>query len=452
MKRILLIPMVVIVGLLGLLWSLKDLSPAQLSSATGLGNGLGAKLFCSGRHISGFSDERLVDDIATYSALTRYIDYTELPEGGISASLAGSGPAIARFRPGLGCTLEFAEGSVLDGVMPPARPTPSTEPWPRGSGDTPGDKAMQDLLDAVLAQDNAAGLDTRALLVVQDGKVLAEAYAEGIDRQTPLLGWSMGKSVTAMMLGQLEARGELDLNEQGLFPQWQGDERSTINLKNLLQMSSGLAFSEDYVPGNDSTLMLFMSPSAADVAMQSPLEHPPGSFFYYSSGTTNLLSLLLYQRVGGDTQSLLDFYEREVQAPMGLENTWMELDASGVFVGSSYVYATARDWGRFGHVMVNDGLINGQRIVTPDWIARATEPNNSDNYRRYGYQFWLNRGDAALEWPSLPASAYAMQGNRKQVVMMLPQQRAVIVRLGWSPGDYPVDERFARITGSLTGP
>ena len=448
MKRLLLASVIVITLALVLLWRLADISPTQLPAATALANGLGAKLMCSGKFISGLGQQRLVDDIATYSGLTRAIDYT-FSDDSVSASLWGSGPALAKFRPGLGCTLEYSDHNSLDKITLPAASTIPDAPWPAGSGGQPQDPGMQSLLMEIIATDNAAGLDTRALLVVRDGRILAEVYGPGIDRDTALLGWSMGKSLTAMMIGRLETMGRINDSEHALFPAWRDDERAAITVKNLLQMSSGLDFSEEYVPGNDSTRMLFMSPGAAAVAQQSDLAYAPGTHFSYSSGTTNLLSRLVYERAGGNTEQLLQFYQDEIATPLALENTWMELDADGVFVGSSYVYATARDWARFGYVLLNDGKINGHSIVSPDWIARAVAPNASDNDARYGYQLWLNDGRDERVWPSLPRTAYAMKGNREQKVLLLPEQDALIVRLGWTAGRYPLDDRAGRILRAL---
>ncbi|MCB1843097.1 MAG: serine hydrolase, partial [Halioglobus sp.] len=347
-----------------------------------------------------------------------------------------------------GCTLEYGDASPLDGVRVPARPAAGAARWPEGDDTGPANDGMQALLADMLAADNAAGLDTRALLVARAGRVIAEAYADGIDSNTPLLGWSMGKSVTAIMVGRLEYLGLLKPDERALFPAWAQDERAQISLEDMLQMSSGLRFVEDYVPGSDATRMLFESPSAAQVAVDSPLAHAPGTHFYYSSGTTNLLSLLVYQRAGDTAQAQVDFFQREIAAPLGLRNTTLEADASGVFVGSSFVYAPARDWARFGQLLLNAGQINGERVLSEDWVRRARQPNGSENDRRYGYQLWLNAGGDPW-WPSLPRSAYAMQGNRNQLVMMLPEHNVVIVRLGWTPDDYPADANVARILAAL---
>ena len=219
-------------------------------------------------------------------------------------------------------------------------------------------------------------------------------------------------------------------------------------MENLLQMSSGLAFNEVYVPGSDATRMLFNAYSAAAVALDKPLEHQPGRHFSYSSGTTNLLSALLVERLGG-TQGAIDYLYSDFLAPLGMTRTVFEPDPSGVFVGSSYIYASARDWGRLGQLMLEDGELNGVRLLPTDWVARASRPSVALNDPRYGYQFWLNRGGEKLRWHGLPEDAYAMMGNRGQVVMIIPSARTVIVRLGWSASDYPVAERFSALLLAL---
>ena len=432
-----------------LLWLLAGISPRQMPSAVGLATGLGAKLACSGEYVSGFDQTRIVDDLASYSVLTRLLRLEPVAGRGVAASLLASDVAVARYRPGLGCALQYAGHNALNDVVVPVVQRNPGAPWPLGDAVGVPDPGLSSLLAEMLEADNAAGLDTRAWLVLQHGSILAEAYAPGITPDTPLLGWSMGKSVTAIMLGRLRAQGRITLDETDLFSAWADDERATISLQNMLQMSSGLAFSEDYIPGSDSTRMLFMAPSASEVAMASTLEHPPGQYFAYSSGTTNLLARLVSERVGGTPQALVDFIAREISLPLGLQNTTFELDASGVFVGSSFIYAPARDWARFAYLMLNEGTINGHRVLDANWVARARHPNSSDNEPRYGYQFWLNRGGPNLRWPALPEDAYAMQGNRAQVVMLVPSRQAAIVRLGWTAGEYPTDTHFARILAQL---
>ena len=191
--------------------------------------------------------------------------------------------------------------------------------------------------------------------------------------------------------------------------------------------------------------MLFTEASAAGYVLEKPAQHPPGTHFNYSSGAANILSRLHHDRTGANLSSTYQDYRRHILQPMGFQHAVFEADASGVFVGSSYFYASARDWARLGQLMLNQGVINGERIVSAEWVARSVAPNDSVNEKAYGYQWWLNRGDAQLRWPGLPEDAYAAQGNRQQWVMVIPSQELVIVRLGWTAGGYPANERFADI-------
>jgi CubicO group peptidase (beta-lactamase class C family) len=232
------------------------------------------------------------------------------------------------------------------------------------------------------------------------------------------------------------------VSENNLFAQWADDDRAQISVENLLHMSSGLDFDEVYAPGSDATRMLFMDTVASDVPLQSALAQAPGSHFYYSSGTTNLLTLLFNERVGGPQNALNHLYQ-DILWPLGMRHTTLEPDASGVFVGSSNIYASARDWARLGQVFLRQGALNGVQIADESYMQAAIQPNSSNNSPAYGYQVWLNRGGNKLRWPDLPADAFAFTGNRGQVVMMIPSLDAVLVRMGWSARYYPRNERFA---------
>ena len=254
----------------------------------------------------------------------------------------------------------------------------------------------------------------------------------------------MGKTLTSVLIGHLAYTGRLDPEERALFDAWSADDRRDIRVEDLLQMSSGLDFDETYAPGSDATHMLFAAHSASEVALGSVPAYPPGTHFAYSSGTTNLLMRLFAERLGGP-QAALDTLYRDVLGPLGMRHTIVEPDPSGIFVGSSYVYATARDWARLGLLLVNGGELDGRRIVSEDWVRRARQPNRSANDPRYGYQLWLNGGGSERRWAGLPDDAFAMLGNRQQIVMMVPSRDAVIVRLGWSDGSYPVSDNFAAL-------
>jgi CubicO group peptidase (beta-lactamase class C family) len=443
--RKLIVAVVLLLCLLGLAKPAFNISPFALGDVAPVASGLGAKLACSHRYLTGLSPEQIASDLASYSVAYRLVELDFDDEQRVSrANLFGLAPKRARYREGLGCTLEIGDTSPLDEVTVPTVITPSDNPWPAGeSVDTLSARA-QVALDHLLQRDAAGGYDSRALLIVRNGEVIAESYGDGFHASTRHLGWSMGKSVTAMLLGSLEYRNLLKPAETELFAAWSGDKRATISVENLLQATSGLAFNEIYAPGSDATRMLFDAHSTAAIAMAKPLEHPPGRHFSYSSGTTNLLAALLVERLGG-TQAAVDYLYRDFLQPLGMANTVLELDPSGVFVGSSYIYASARDWGRLGQLMLDGGILNDHRLLARDWVTRATLPNAALNDPRYGYQFWLNAGSDQPRWPGLPMDAYAMMGNRGQVVMIIPSTRTVIVRLGWSAVDYPVDERFSSL-------
>jgi CubicO group peptidase (beta-lactamase class C family) len=419
----------------------------DLPSALSVGTGMAAKLACSGRFISGLDDARITEDLASYSGLYRQIEL-RAGEREVSASLFGMAQTSATWRPGIGCSLDIGDTAPLDRLVP-STVAQRAAPWPRGDQVEDTDPVAQAVLEAILLADNAAGLETRALVMVRDGRIIAEHYADGFGADTPLLGWSMGKSVTAIMVGRLQQLGLLPADERAfhegpLFPAWAGDARRDIRLVHLLQMTSGLDWDETYAPGSDSTRILFQVASASDVAMLSAPGRPPGEYFYYSSGTTNLLSRFVHDRLGG-AQPQLDFFARQLLDPLGMRHTLFEPDPSGVFVGSSYIYASGRDWARLGLLMLNRGEFAGQALLAQDWVDRAVTPNGSANDPRYGYQFWLNAGGETLRWPGLPEDAYAMMGNRSQVVMIVPSANVVLVRLGWTAGEYPLEANFRRL-------
>ncbi|MFT4887379.1 MAG: CubicO group peptidase (beta-lactamase class C family) [Pseudohongiellaceae bacterium] len=422
--------------------------PAFILSAPGVATGIGSKLLCSARFVSGFSAEQSFDDLVQYSPLLDLLDAsTDENAKIVKTSFLGVSTKTASYISGLGCSVDYP-GYTQRQELKTQPYSSSNEPWPLGNKIASLQPEMQALLESQVIRDNVAGLNTRALLVVHNGFILGEAYAQGADSTTPLLGWSMAKSLTSVMLGNLELRGLLNLDASPEFSEWINDARSKIKITDLLTMSDGLDFSEQYNPGDDATTMLFTSPSASDFTLARPLAHEPGTRFNYSSGTANVLSRIYLDVLGGPQQSY-DDYKTNIAGPLGFQNAVFEVDASGAFFGSSYLYASARDWARLGQLMVNGGAINGREIVTQDWIDRATAPNTTENQKAYGYQWWLNRGNEYLRWPDIPNDAYAAQGNRQQNMMIVPSKNVVIVRLGWTAGRYPVNQNFSEIIAVL---
>ncbi len=422
-------------------------SPWRIGDAIGVATGMGAKLACSGYFVVGQSKHQIIDDLASYSPVNKklVIHYDDINLS-VSASLFGLGEMSAHYRKGLGCTLNVGDSKQLDGVTVPPL-SRSKAPWPMGASAMALNTDRQRLVDDIVTNDNALGYQTRALLVVENGEIVAESYAEDFGPETPQMGWSMAKSLTAIMLGRMEYLGIADMDTAALFTQWESDARQHIALKDLLQMSSGLVFDETYAPGSDSTYMLFGANSASDVALNKPAGHEPGTRFSYSSGTSNILMRWMHDHLGGAEQSV-DFLYQSLYEPLGMRHTILEPDPSGVFVASSFVYASARDWGRLGLLMLNKGEINGRRILSEEWVERAVTPNDSKNNTNYGFQFWLNQRGGKQPWPSLPEDTFYMSGNRKQFVVVVPSKKMVVVRLGWTKGRYPIQENISTILAS----
>lgn len=427
------------------------ITPSYIISAPGVASGIGAKLLCSSVFVSGFSEHQAFEDLLQYSPILERLSVEyDHDQRQVHTSFYGLAPTTASYVDGIGCANTydgFSQRAELETTPLPV----FTSRWPHGNRVETINNSLQELTNALVAQDNAAGLNTRALLVVHRGNIVAESYAQGADEETPLLGWSMAKSLMGLMLGNLEYRGLLSTDEPAGFAQWQDDERRDIRIEHLLTMTDGLDFSEEYNPGDDATAMLFTQASASDYVLQQGLAAAPGSNFNYSSGTANVLSRIYFDRTGGTLADSLQDYREHIAVPLSFQHSVFETDASGVLVGSSYLYASARDWARMGQLMLNQGVLNGVRIVSEDWVNRSIQPNNSLNQRAYGYQWWLNSDGSSdyRRWPELPADAYSANGNRQQYTMIVPSADTVIVRLGWTSGRYPVGERFAQILNAL---
>ncbi len=431
--------------------------------------GISAQLACAGLFVSHRKlDDVVKEDVVRLSPLTKWNRY-QIGQNSVSVTALGLVTRTAVYRPQVGCTLlvDSDLGTLArqaDGVSAPPSPS-NTQPWPSGNmvdltAVPEGvDRAALDRAVADSFRDNTPNrdIDTRAIVVVYDGHIVAERYAPGFDKDTRLLGWSMSKSVTAALIGTLIASGNLALDTPPPVPEWKdkADPRSRITLRQLLNMSSGLAFNEPYDPGSDSTKMLFESHDTGAYAAARPLAHPPGTFWSYSSGTANILSRLVFQQTGGSLATYEAYAHKVLFDPLGMSSATMEPDESGSFVGSSYFYATARDWARFGLLFLNRGTSNGHRLLPERFVDFVRAPAPADPRKGYGGHFWLNGlakpGSKDREFPHLPTDMYAAEGHNDEFVAIFPSRNAVIVRLGWTVGSasFDRDKHFAAILKTL---
>jgi len=414
-----------------------------------VGTGFAAKNLCSAVFVSGRDPAVVINEDLAFLASYKVSAEVDRDEGSATASIYGFAKRKAVYRPGLGCALApmGAGGTIERGPAPKPALAPEEFdliPWPRGelvSGDLPPgvDKAKLDLaMDWAFAEPDPQRLiRTRAVVVVYQGAIIAERYAEGYGKYTPLIGWSMTKAVTNALVGILVKQGKLDVSQPAPVPEWSDptDPRNRITLDQLLRMSSGLQFQEEYeeTPLSDCNVMLFIEPDAAAFAANKPLEAAPDEKWSYSSGTTNIISRVVRQTVPGGLLDYHNFPRRELFDRIGMNSAILETDPSGTFVGSSFMYATARDWARFGLLYLNDGVWLGERVLPEGWVEYSTTPtpNTLPGKRGYGAQFHLNSGGAWM--PSLPGDVYAMLGYDGQSVTVLPSSGLVVVRLGLTP-------------------
>lgn len=348
-------------------------------------------------------------------------------------SLAAS---TARFRPGLGCTLEgpSAEPAALDRMT--RNPARTVQPS-AGLATATRNQAIEATLDD-LFRDVRGGFGTRAVVILHDGHVVGERYAEGFSQDTPLPGWSMTKSVTSALVGLLVDAGRIDLHAPVGLELWKtpGDPRAAITWDHLLRMSSGLEFSEDYtLPNSDAIQMLIglARVSKGEFAARRPLAYPVDTHWSYSSGTTNLLHFAILERVfGGDLEAYLGFPRDALFRPLGMTSAILEPDGRGAFVGSSFMFATARDWARFGLLFLNEGRVDHARLLSAEWIRYSAAPTPTEPEGSYGAHWWLNTDPAVGErrWPALPSDILVASGFEGQNLVVVPDWRLVVVRLG----------------------
>jgi CubicO group peptidase (beta-lactamase class C family) len=265
---------------------------------------------------------------------------------------------------------------------------------------------------------------------------VAERYAPGFSADMPLPGWSMTKSVIGALVGILVGAGRLSPSARELLPEWPAsDDRSGIRLEDLLRMRSGLEFFESYFNMSSHVVqMLFNRPDAGAYAASLRLAHRPGTTWSYASGTTNILSRIVRRAVG--EADYPEFPRRALFDPIGMRSATLEPDASGTFVGSSFMLATARDWARFGQLHLQDGVWAGQRVLPEGWVRFSTTPTPQSPGGCYGAHWWLKlqkeMGGESGEARRIPADAYFALGHEGQTLSVIPSRGLVVVRLGLS--------------------
>ncbi|MRW90523.1 serine hydrolase [Duganella sp. FT80W] len=409
-----------------------------------VGANYGAKIVCSNVFIAGRDGQAvLADDVqAPGHPILKYLKVSvDAQRKTVRTQFLGFvGDGLAVYRPGTGCAV-VPDGDVERAAQYQFNPikiwAPSPNvPWPTGSlADT--DAAVQALLD----QDALAGPGMRGMAVIYRGRLVAQRYGAGFTSASPLLGWSMTKTVSAALVGMQVADGKLALTQSGFLP---GDA-GKVTLAQLMAMSSGLRWNEGYGDVSDVTRMLYLEPDMAAFTATQPLEAAPGTKWNYSSGTTVLLSRIWQRAAGGPeaagaAAAALSLPHDRLFAPLGMSSAVMEADARGSMVGSSYMYATTQDWARFGQFLLQDGIWQGKRILPEGFVDGMRQPvaASGGQYGQGQVWRWGPSGDTPEgQNPDtrfqLPADTYWMEGHDGQSIAIVPSLQLVVVRLGLTP-------------------
>lgn len=368
-------------------------------------------------------------------------DEVNMDEKSAVASVFGLNQRKAIYRDGLGSVLINDDFDITAPYAKPKRTIFKTNlPFPYGNlpqKDTTFNDVDYNKIKASVAtlfdKEGESIKKTRAVIVLYKDQIIEEKYAEGYDKNSVLLGWSMTKSILATNFGVLQKQGKININDKAPIREWQNDDRKEITINNLLQMNCGLAWDEDYGSISDATTMLYLDEDMTKPQIFKKAIHKPNEFWYYSSGVSNLLSGILRQQFDS-YQEYLDFPYREFIDKIGMHSMLLETDMAGNYVGSSYAWGTPRDWAKFGLLYLHKGNWNGEQIFNPEWVDYVTTPTPTSE-GNYGGHFWLNSGGF---YPDAPRDMYSANGFQGQRVFIIPSKDLVIVRFGFI-GDAGVD-------------
>ena len=426
-KAVLTIALLVMLGLCAWL-AIKRPESVQLASA------YAAKTVCSNVFIAKRdADEVIRTDVQFAEHLVAKLMKIDVDVANrrVEAAFLGLfGKRRAAYADWYGCTL-VSNDENLDRAI--ASPLPSPPPpdslWPVGEKALLSDNRR---LLAAIEDPILQGPGMRAIVVVHDGRIIAETYGEGFTASTPLLGWSMTKTVNAVLVGMAIKDGRLSLDQKNLFPQWAGDARATISVADLMAMSSGLEFNEDQGLLSDVARMELLVRDAAAFARDKPLVAAPGTEFRYGSGSSVLLARIWQNAIGA---AALTYPRERLFKPLGMTSAVFEADPSGTFLGEAQLYANAHDWARFGEFMRLGGEWNGQQLLPPGFVDYMRSPASASDQGHgpvYGQgQLWLAAGLGF----DLPADTFMLNGHIRQTMTIIPSRKLVILRMGMTRED-----------------
>ena len=417
-----------------------------------------AKGMCSSVFLAGKTPERVKAEDLSFFPISMAKCNIDYEEKSVTAKVLGLAKRKAVFREGLGAVLVLdipeEELRAESFQIPDPGYSQDTIPWPLGDvlpATLPEGVDYEKLEAIVQGAFDKPGSEpfkkTLGLAVVYENQLISEHYLEGYDAWTRFHGWSMTKSAAGAMTGALVDEGRIDIHSPANIPEWAGDGRKNIRVEDIIHMSSGLKWLENYFTISDATVMLMQSDDMFSSARGCELEHEPGSFWNYSSGDANLLSGLLRIAIGDEDEYHAYLYKRLFHR-IGMLHTIVETDASGLFVASSFSYGTTRDWARFGLLFLNQGIFEGDTVLSSEWVDFMKSPAPaSDGY--YAGAFWLKEPQEENALTDVPGDIFFADGFQGQRVYIIPSKKLVVVRMGYSLSNISMNELLRDIITAL---
>ncbi|MNX24698.1 6-aminohexanoate-dimer hydrolase [compost metagenome] len=412
-------------------------------------SGYASKEICSGTFVSGLDPDQVYADMVKPEGAIGYISplihfNVNREKREVTTTIAGLYKTQAAYGEGTGCMLvhrpEDGNLAATADFNSPVGPSNSQVPEIAGPAVVvPRNEQLRAALDrAFTEREQPPYIRTQAIVVVKDGKIVAERYATGIGVDTQLLGFSATKSVTNALIGILVRQGKLNVDQSAPIAAWSNDDdpRHVITIDELLRQTSGLALKQTSSGFDPASRMVFLERDMAGFAENAKLAAPPGREWAYTDGNYILLSRIIRDAVGGHASDVRQFAQRELFGPIGMKHVTLEFDATGTPNGAMSMLASARDWARFGLLYLQGGMAGTDRILPRGWVKYSSSQTLNTGY---GAGFWINSttsGNApyGLPWgmPHVPRDAFFAMGNMGQHVVIVPSQHLVVVRLGES--------------------
>ena len=417
-----------------------------------------AKGMCSSVFLADKNQERVEAEDLSFFPISLAKSVINYEDKSVTSTVFGLAKRRAVYREGMGVVivLDTPEEKLKQSgfQLPDPGYTQDTIPWPKGDvlSDTLPEGVnytrLNELIDTCFDQAGSEPLKkTLSIAVVYDNTLIAEKYLDDYNRHTMFHGWSMTKSITGAWAGILADEGKLNPEAPAGFKEWQRDERKNISVKNIIQMSSGLDWFENYFTISDATVMLMQSENMLASITDNPIAYPPGTFWNYSSGDANLLSGIIRSRINNDNEYHNSLYTKLLYRA-GMLHTRVETDATGLFVASSYSYGTTRDWARFGLLFLNNGVLAGDTILSKEWVDFMKTPAKSSN-GNYAGTFWLRETNPLNELKDVPGDVFFADGFLGQRIYIIPSKKLVVVRMGYGMSNFNMNNLLSEVIKTL---